>query len=96
MPIASFGDRETEKIWNGVPSRRLPPEIQQTARRKLRQLDAATQPAEMRQPPGNRFEQLKGFDWPRYSVRINDQWRITFQWSDGGPEDVRIEDYHRG
>lgn len=96
MPIQSFADKETESIWNGARSRRLPPDIQQAARRKLRQLDAAERLTDMRQPPGNRFEQLKGFSPPRYSIRINDQWRLTFGWSDGGADDVRIEDYHRG
>lgn len=94
--IRSFADTETELVWLGRLSRRLPPDIQQTARRKLRQLDAVLQPLELRNPPGNRFEQLKGYDPPRYSIRINDQWRVTFRWSDGGADDVRIEDYHRG
>jgi proteic killer suppression protein len=94
--IRSFADKETERVWCGLVSRRFPPAIQPTALRKLRQLAAVSQPLEMRQPPGNRFEQLKGFDPPRYSVRVNDQWRVTFRWVDGGAEDVRIEDYHRG
>lgn len=91
-----FLDRETELIWHGERRRKLPPDIQQTARRKLRQLNRIKQPADLREPRGNRFEQLKGFTPSRYSVRINDQWRITFQWIDGGADDVRIEDYHRG
>ncbi len=94
--IKSFSDVETERIWLGGQSRKLPPDIQQTARRKLRQLNRVKQPAELREPRGNRFEQLKGFTPSRYSIRINDQWRITFRWSDGGADDVRIEDYHRG
>lgn len=94
--IRSFADPETEKIWNGVRSRVLPPDIQNTARRKLRILNRTTNLYDLRVPPGNRFEQLKGFTPSRYSLRINDQWRITFDWSDGGADHVRIEDYHRG
>ena len=94
--IRNFGDRETERIWNGKPSRKLPPDIQKTARRKLRQLNHTVRLHDLRVPSGNRFEQLKGFEPLRYSLRINDQWRVTFNWSDGGVENVRIEDYHRG
>lgn len=94
--IRTFADPETERIWLGQRSRKLPPDIQQTARRKLRQINRTANLTDLRVPPGNRFEQLKGFTPPRYSLRINDQWRITFTWSDGGADDVRIEDYHRG
>lgn len=94
--INSFADLETERLFHGQRSRKLPPDIQQTARRKLRQLSRAARLDDMRIPGGNLFEKLKGFDVLRYSVRINDQWRITFGWSDGDPHDVRIEDYHRG
>jgi proteic killer suppression protein len=94
--IRSFTDPETERVWRGGRSRKLPPDIQQTARRKLRQLNAADQLEDMAVPGGNRLEQLKGFTLPRYSVRINGQWRVTFRWSNGGADDVRIEDYHRG
>ncbi|MGL4314954.1 MAG: type II toxin-antitoxin system RelE/ParE family toxin [Sphingomonas sp.] len=94
--IRSFADAEAEGVHRGMPSRKLPPDIQQTARRKLRQLDSADRLDDMAIPRGNRLEQLKGFMPPRYSVRINDQWRVTFRWSDGGADDVRIEDYHRG
>lgn len=94
--IRSFGDPETEKIWQRKPSRKLPPDIQATALRKLLQLDSIEQLQELRVPRGNRFEQLKGYQPLRYSVRINDQWRLTFNWSDGGAHDVRIEDYHTG
>lgn len=94
--IRSIPDRETELVWKGVSSRRLPPDIQRTARRKLFLLDAADCIDDLRQPPGNRLEQLKGYTPSRYSIRVNDQWRITFRWSSGGAEDVRIEDYHRG
>lgn len=93
--IQSFDD-ETRRIWRGARSRKLPHDIQQTARRKLRQLNRVTKLHELRIPGGNRFEQLKGFTPLRYSVRINDQWRITFRWSKGDAHDVRIEDYHKG
>lgn len=94
--ILSFADSETEKVWRRKSSRKLPPDIQATALRKLLQLDSIEQLHELRQPRGNRFEQLKGYQPLRYSVRINDQWRLTFNWSDGGAHNVRIEDYHRG
>ena len=94
--IRSFADQETERVSRGERSREFAFDIQQTARRKLRQLDSAERLYELRVPRGNRLEQLKGFTPLRYSIRINDQWRITFGWSDGGADDVRIEDYHRG
>lgn len=94
--IRSFSDAETEKVWQRKRSRKLPPDIQATALRKLLQLDSIEQIQELRVPRGNRFEQLKGYQPLRYSVRINDQWRLTFNWSDGGADHVRIEDYHRG
>jgi proteic killer suppression protein len=94
--IRSFSDDETQCVWLGRRSRKLPSDIQQTGRRKLRQIDSAERLDDLRIPRGNRLEQLKGFDPLRYSIRINDQWRITFGWSDGGADDVRIEDYHRG
>jgi proteic killer suppression protein len=94
--IRSFADDETLKIWNGERSRKRPPDIQPTARRKLRQLDAALRLNDMAVPRGNRLEQLKDTDPPRYSVRINDQWRLCFRWIDGAAEDVGIEDYHKG
>lgn len=93
--IRNFSDEETERIWGGQRSRKLPSDIQQTARRKRRQLNRVTLPAELREPRGNRFEELKGTRRGTYSIRINDQWRIAFRWSDGGADDVRIEDYHR-
>ena len=94
--IRSFADVETLMIFRGERVRQLPFDIHDTARRRLRQLEAAERLGDMRSPPGNRLEQLKGFTTPRYSVRINDQWRLTFHWSNGGADDVRIEDYHRG
>lgn len=93
--IDSFADPETKRVWDQNRSRRLPPEIQRTALRKLLQLNRVAAPAELRVPLGNRFEELKGDRKGTYSIRINDQWRITFRWRDGGAHDVRIEDYHR-
>jgi proteic killer suppression protein len=94
--IRNFLDEETEKVWKGERSRKLPSEIQKTARRKLRVLNRATKPGDLRVPRNNRFEELKGRRKGTYSIRINDQWRICFRWVDGGAENVRIEDYHRG
>ena len=78
----------------GEQVRRLPLEIQQTARRKLKLLDAATTLDAMRVPPGNRLEALKGDRKGQHSVRINDPWRICFRWRGGDAEDVEITDYH--
>jgi toxin HigB-1 len=92
--IRSFADREAEKIWRGERSRRLPAGIQQTARRKLRMLNAAAGLDDLRIPPANRLEALKGERKGQYSIRINDQWRICFRWNDGAASDVEIVDYH--
>lgn len=94
--IRSFADPETELIWHGHRSRVLPSDIQQTARRKMRQINRTLNLYDLRVPGGNRFEQLKNFTPLRYSIRINDQWRVTFEWRDGDAHDVRIEDYHKG
>jgi len=93
--IIGFADRETEIVWSGRRSRRLPPDIQQTALRKLRMLNAAGRLDDLRVPPGNRLEALSGDLAGKHSIRINDQWRICFHWTDGGPDDVEIVDYHR-
>lgn len=92
--IRSFADTETERVWKGERSPQLPTDIQQTARRKLRAVNRATAPRQLAIPSGNRFKVLKGDRKGTYSVRINDQWRITFRWSGGDAHDVRIEDYH--
>jgi proteic killer suppression protein len=92
--IVSFGDGETEKIWNGVRSRRLPSDIQVGALRKLRLINAARRVDDLRVPPGNRLERLSGNRAGQWSIRINDQWRICFRWAEGGAEDVAIIDYH--
>ena len=92
--IRSFNDKEVELIWQGVASRRLPSDIQQVARRKLRMLNAAAVLDDLRVPPANRLEALKGSRKGQFSIRINDQWRICFRWSDGDVHDVEIVDYH--
>jgi len=89
-----FADRETEKIWNGLGSRRLPADIQQVARRKLRMLNNAATLDDLRIPPANRLEALKSDRKGQHSVRINDQWRICFRWRDADAHDVQIVDYH--
>ena len=91
--IENFACAETEKIFAGQVSRRLPLDIQRTARRKLLQLQAATQLLDMGVPPGNRLEALKGGRAGQHSIRINDQWRICFRWESGAHE-VEIVDYH--
>ncbi|MGL4198056.1 MAG: type II toxin-antitoxin system RelE/ParE family toxin [Allorhizobium sp.] len=81
-------------MWSGQRSRKLPPDIQVVALRKLRLMNSARQLNDLRIPPGNRLEALKGDGLGQYSIRINDQWRICFIWNDGGPSDVGIVDYH--
>ena len=92
--IHSFGDKETAAIFAGFQVRRLPVEIQSVARRKLKQIDAASQLDSLRIPPGNRLEALRGDRTGCHSIRINDQWRIVFRWNDGQAFDVVIVDYH--
>jgi proteic killer suppression protein len=93
--IVGIRDDETRKIWLGVRSRQLPSDIQATALRKLRLLNAAQRLNDLRVPPGNRLELLTGNRAGQHSIRINDQWRICFVWTEGGPDDVEIVDYHR-
>lgn len=92
--IRSFRDRETEKIWAGERSRRLPGDIQDVALRKLRQLNRSMRLEDLRIPPGNGLEALTKDRKGQHSIRINQQWRICFRWSEGGCEDVEICDYH--
>ena len=92
--IRTFADKETEKIWYGHASRRLPADIQAVARRKLRMVNNADSLADLRIPPANRLEALKGERKGQYSIRINDQWRICFRWSEGDALGVEIVDYH--
>ncbi len=93
--IVSFRCGETRLIWTGERSRRLPSHIQAVALRKLRLLAAAKELDDLRVPPGNRLEALLGDRAGHHSIRVNDQWRICFRWSAGGPTDVEIIDYHR-
>lgn len=91
--IKSFGDKETEKIWNGFFSK-LPNEIQNIARRKLRMVNNAQDINDLRIPPANRLEKLKGDLSEFFSIRINDQWRIVFHWKNNDSYEVSIVDYH--
>ena len=93
--ILSFRDTETARIWRGERSRRLPADIQNVALRKLRLLNGALDLNDLRVPPGNRLEALKADRIGQHSIRINNQWRICFAWTAGGPRDVEIIDYHR-
>jgi proteic killer suppression protein len=92
--ILDFADKETESIWHGERSRRLPAGIQDIARRKLRMLNNAQRLEDLRIPPANRLEMLKGGRKGQHSIRINDQWRICFIWKDGNCGGVEIVDYH--
>jgi len=92
--IESFASEETEKIFRGQISKKFPKDIQRTARRKLIYLDEAEDLQDLLAPPGNRLEKLKGDRTGQYSIRINDQWRICFKWSDNRAKAVEIVDYH--
>lgn len=90
----TFADKEAVKVWHGHVSRRLPTDIQPVIRRKLRMLHNAVSLNDLRLPPANRLEALKGERKAQHSIRINDQWRICFHWKDGDVHDVEIVDYH--
>lgn len=92
--IESFASKETEKIFRGQVSRKLPKDIQRTTRRKLLYLHDAEDIQDLRAPPGNRLEKLSGDRAGQYSIRINDQWRICFKWIENTAQDVEIVDYH--
>jgi proteic killer suppression protein len=92
--IESFADPETEKIYHGQVSRKLPLTIQKTARRKLLYLDDAEDLRDLLAPPGNRLEKLHGQRAGQHSIRINDQWRICFYWESDQAREVEIVDYH--
>lgn len=92
--LRSFANKETKRVWQRQRVRKLKGEVQRAALRKLLILDAAETLDDLRVPPGNRLEKLKGSRAGSYSVRINQQWRICFSWTDAGPEDVEIVDYH--
>lgn len=92
--IADFRCKETEQIWRGKLSRKLPQDIQKTALRKLRMLNNAGVLNDLKVPPNNHLEALQGDRAGQHSIRINAQWRICFVWKDGGPAYVEIVDYH--
>jgi proteic killer suppression protein len=92
--IKSFNSKETEQIWRGIRSTKLPNEIQEVARRKLRMLNNSVDLKDITIPPSNRLEKLKGDLKDFHSIRINDQWRIIFKWGKGHSTNVEIVDYH--
>ena len=94
--IASFADRATEALFHGEtgkPIKRIPSDIRKVAVRKLDMVNAANELQDLRVPPGNRLEGLKGELRGKHSIRINDQWRIVFRWKDGDAHDVEIDDH---
>jgi proteic killer suppression protein len=92
--IISFGSKQTEQIWNGVRVKKMPIEIQNVGRRKLRMLNNSQDISDLRIPPSNRLEKLSGKVKEFYSIRINIQWRIIFIWERGNASEVEIIDYH--
>ncbi len=92
--IVSFGSKETELIWNGIRAKKIPLEIQNVGRRKLRMLNNSQDILDLRIPPSNRLEKLTGNLSRFYSIRINKQWRIIFVWENGNAHKTEIIDYH--
>ncbi|MFJ2550579.1 type II toxin-antitoxin system RelE/ParE family toxin [Microbacterium sp. NPDC087591] len=92
--IRSFGSKDPEHLWRRERVRSIDPRIHRVALRKLRQVGSAAVLEDLRVPPGNRLEALKGDRVGQHSIGINDQWRICFVWTDAGPEEVEIIDYH--
>ncbi len=92
--IQTFADNETERLFNRAPVKRFPPSIRRSGLRKLLLLDAAESLDDLRVPPGNRLEKLRGNREGPYSIRINDQWRVCFRWEAGDAYEVEIVDYH--
>jgi proteic killer suppression protein len=95
--ITSFGDRATEALYHGTVgklTRRFPPDVVRTALRRLDMLNVAHTLGDLRSPPGNRLEALRGDLRGQHSIRVNDQWRIVFRWDSGDAHEVRILDYH--
>ena len=92
--ILSFGSKEAEKIWNGIRIAKLPNEIQEIGRRKLRMLNNSQTISDLMAPPSNSLEKLSGIYKDYYSIRINIQWRIVFKWNNGNSINVNIVDYH--
>jgi toxin HigB-1 len=94
--IKSFADKRTAAVFAGFVVKAVPNQIQNRARAKLLAIDAAKQPDDLRVPPGNRLEALHGDRRGQYSIRINEQWRICFEWREGAAWNVEIVDYHEG
>ena len=92
--IVSFGSKDTERIWSGEWVKKIPNEIQQIGRRKMRMLNNSQNVKDLMVPPSNKLEKLAGKLKAFYSIRINDQWRIIFTWNNGNAADVTILDYH--
>lgn len=92
--IQSFKDSVTERVWNREHVKALGPELQRAAQKKLRLLNAASELNSLRAPPGNRLEKLSGDRASQHSIRINAQYRICFTWTENGPVDLEITDYH--
>ncbi len=92
--LKSFRDRDTERLFQRQPVKKLGSDVQRTGLRKLRMLDAATILGDLRVPPGNRLERLKGDRDGQHSIRISKQWRVCFRWRSGDAYDVEIVDYH--
>ncbi|MBW6464707.1 MAG: type II toxin-antitoxin system RelE/ParE family toxin [Firmicutes bacterium] len=92
--IVSFGSKDTQKIWQGERVKKLPLEIQKIGRRKLRMLNNSQDLNDLKIPPSNKLEKLKGALKDYYSIRINDQWRIVFRWKENNSHEVKIVDYH--
>ena len=92
--IRSFADRDTERLFNREPVRRYPVELHRAMLRKLVQLDAAERLDDLRAPPGNRLEKLRGDRAGQHSIRVNDQWRVCFTWREADAYDVEVADYH--
>lgn len=92
--LTSFGNKVTQQIWNGERVKGLPIEVQEITRRKLRMLHNSQNLTDLKIPPSNRLEKLKGNLKNFYSIRVNDQWRIIFKWNNGNAEVVELIDYH--
>lgn len=92
--IVSFGSKDSEKIWRGERVKKLPQNVQEISRRKLRMLNNSTDLKDLRIPPANRLEKLNSKLKEFYSIRVNDQWRIIFKWNAGNASEVEIIDYH--
>ena len=92
--IVSFADKQTQRVWNQQFAKRLPPEVQKTGLRKLIMLHRCKDLTDLRVPPANYLERLSGDRAGQYSIRINRQWRVCFNWNNGNAENVEITDYH--